>query len=115
MQEIRMEAAGRRISPAAECRSCLLEVDTKSRRLFRYPALENAERLKDNYVESVLTLFVRRDLYRRAVFFVITPFLTDLSITPNVSGSKALASAAFPPVMAMRSFFSCVFRRWRFI
>jgi hypothetical protein len=75
--------------------------------------LENDEL---NYAAgSALTLFASRDLYRPAVFFLITPLRTDLSITPKVFGNKAFASADLPLAMAARSFLSSVFNRCRFI
>jgi hypothetical protein len=42
-----------------------------------------------------LTDFARRDLYRAAVFFLMTPFWTDLSMSRKVWGSSPFASSAF--------------------
>src|SRR2546426_6425505 len=60
-------------------------------------------------------VFARRDLYRRAVFSLMTPFFTDLSIKPKVSGRSVLASAALPVAIAARNLFIWVFSLCRFI
>src|SRR5215470_7189894 len=52
MQEIRMEAACRRFSSAAERGSCFQNIDTEPRSLFRYHALEDDE-LSGKRVDSL--------------------------------------------------------------
>src|SRR5262249_25896073 len=64
---------------------------------------------------SALIVFASRDLYRPAVFFLITPLCTDLSMTPKVFPKSALASAGLPAAMTARTFLSWVLSRWRFI
>src|SRR5262249_39830206 len=60
---------------------------------------------------TAATLALRRDLYRAAVFFWITPFFTPLSITETVSPKAALPCLASPDWIVVRSLRSAVRRR----
>jgi len=52
------------------------------------------------YAGRGLTLLARRDLYLRAVFFLITPFCTERSIILKVAGNSGFASAPLPVAIA---------------